>query len=224
MVCTSRFFFAFFSLFRVSLNVGLLERPLVIGLFWGCLTGNYVNSFNIAIFFELFWLDLIPVGTFIPPHLTAATFSALSLSTFFGLTHPAKIMGVLFASMPLALLGTRVEAWFREQERGSYNSLLHWARKPNTKDLPARLILRSVLRSLLLSWGAFFCAILVLKFTFKTVFTLYPAFLTSIDITWPHLWIAASMGGLMALRLKRAYAVLTTGVILITLFVLYGRF
>ena len=224
MVCTGRFFFALFSLFRYSISIGLLERPLVIGLFWGAFTGDYTTSLYIAIFFELFWLDLIPVGTFIPPHLTAATFSALSLTTYFGLDHPARIMGVLFASMPLAWLGTKVEAALRERERGSYNQLLTWVRNPESPNLPGALILRSLSRTFVMSWLTFFIAILMLKYLLQAIFTLYPGLLVSVDIKWAHLWVAATLGGLMALRLKRAYVVLATGVFLFVLFAFWNRF
>ncbi|MBI9078164.1 MAG: PTS sugar transporter subunit IIC [Pseudodesulfovibrio sp.] len=224
MVCFGRFFFALFSLFRNSVSVGLLERPLVVGLFWGAFTGEYTTSLYISIFFELFWLDLIPVGTFIPPHLTAATFSALSLTTYLGLDHPARIMGVLFASMPFAWLGTKVEELLREQERGSYNKLLRWARNPESPNLPGTLVLRSLLRTLVLSWVTFYVSILLLKYIFQMIFSLYPGFLTSIDITWSHLWVAATLGGLMALRLKRVYAVLATGICIFVLFSIWGRF
>ncbi len=222
MVRSDRFFFALFSLFRFSLSVGLLERPLVVGLFWGIFTGDYTTSLYIAIFFELFWLDLIPVGTFIPPHLTAATFSALALTTYFGLEHPAQIMGIIFASMPLAWLGTRVEGLLREQERGSYNKLLNWARNPETSDGPSVLVRRSLIRTFVASGVTFYIAILILKFCFQGLFSLYPGLLSAIDITWAHLWIAATLGGLMALRVKRAYAVLGVGIALYAFFLLLG--
>ena len=35
-------------------------------------------------------------------------------------------------------------------------------------------------------------------------------------MTWPHLWLAASFGGLMALRLRRAYMILAVAVFLVT--------
>lgn len=224
MVRCRRFFFALFSLFRYSISIGLLERPLVVGLFWGAFTGDYTTSLYIAIFFELFWLDLIPVGTYIPPHLTAATFSALSLTTFFGLEHPARIMGVLFASMPLAWLGTKVEEALREQEKGSYNKLLTWARNPKSPHLPGRLILRSMVRTFIFAWVSFFISILILKYVFQALFSLYPGLLSSIDVTWAHLWVAATLGGLMALRLKRAYVVLIAGIAIFVLFSVWNRF
>jgi len=224
LVCHGRFFFALFSLFRYSISIGFLERPLVIGLFWGAFSGDYTTSLYIAIFFELLWLDLIPVGTFIPPHLTAATFSALALTTYFGLEHPARIMGVLFASMPLAWLGTRVEMMIRDQEQGSYNRLLNWARNPESPNLPGTLIMKSMTRTFIMSGLSFFIAILIIKQCMQLLFSVYPGFLTSINITWAHLWIAATLGGLMALRVKRAYAVLTTGISLFVLFLVWSRF
>lgn len=224
MVCVGRFFFALFSLFRYSISIGLLERPLVVGLFWSAFPGDYTTSLYIAIFFELFWLDLIPFGTFIPPHLTAATFSALALTTYFGLDHPARIMGVIFASMPLAWLGAKVDETLRERGSGNYNKLLTWARNPQSENLPGSLILQSVAWNFILSWSTFFVAILILKYFFEIFFSMYPGLLTSIDITWSHLWIAATLGGLMALRLKRAYTVLVIGVSLFVIFSVWTRF
>jgi len=224
LVCSGRFFFALFSQFRFSISIGLLERPLVIGVFWGAFTGDYTTSLYIAIFFELFWLDLIPAGTFIPPHLTAATFSALSLTTFFGLQDPSRIIAILFASMPLAWIGAKLDGWVRDSERGSYNKLLNWARNPKNPIVPGTLILRSLTRTFILSGLTFYVAILILKQLFQVFFTLYPGLLTSLDVKWAHLWIAATLGGLMALRLKRAYAVLATGITLFILFSFYSRF
>lgn len=224
MVRSGRFFFALFSLFRYSISIGLLERPLVIGLFWGFFTGDYTTSLYIAIFFELFWLDLIPVGTFIPPHLTAATFSALSLTTYFGLENPARIMGILFASMPLAWLGTRLEGLLREQEQGNHNKLLNWARNPQSRHYPATLVTRSLFRMFIIYAVTFFIAITVLRYLFQGLFTIYPGVLASIDVTWAHLWVAATLGGLMALRLKRAYVMLGGGVILFVFFTIWSRF
>lgn len=127
-------------------------------------------------------------------------------------------MGILFASMPLAWLGAQAEAMVRERERASYNRLLNWVRNPISPDVPSKLVLQSLARTFLLSGLTFYLAVLVLKFTFQTLFTLYPGFLSHVGITWAHLWVAATMGGLMSLRVKRAYAVLTTGIILFGIF------
>ncbi|MGE4193519.1 MAG: PTS sugar transporter subunit IIC [Pseudodesulfovibrio sp.] len=224
MVCGGRFFFALFSLCRTALSLGLLERPLVVGFFWGAATGEYTTSLYIAIFFELFWLDLIPAGTYIPPHLTAATFSALTLSTYFGLDQPSKIMPVLFASMPLAWLGARLEGWLRDREQASYNAMLNWARNPRSMHTPGTIILRSMGRNLFINWGVFFAAVFTLKLCFQLFYDLYPTAFSHLGVTWAHLWVAASLGGLMALRQKRAYVVLATGILIFVLFLLWPRF
>ncbi|WP_345782780.1 PTS sugar transporter subunit IIC [Pseudodesulfovibrio pelocollis] len=213
-----------FSLFRFSLTIGLLERPLVIGLFWGLATGDVETSLCIAIFFELFWLDLIPVGTYIPPHLTVATFAALSLTTFFGLDHPGRILFVLFASMPLAWLGTRLEALLRERDQVNYNKLLTWVRNPDSPRLPSLIVMRSVGRTFVYSGLAFYAAMLVLVYFFEIFFSLNPSLFTKLGVTWPYLWVAATLGGLMALRVRRAYALLAAGIILFMFFTLWSRF
>ncbi|WP_243546251.1 hypothetical protein [Pseudodesulfovibrio tunisiensis] len=192
--------------------------------FGGVYSGDFTTSLYIAVFFELFWLDLIPAGTFLPPHLTAATFSALALTTYFGLEQPARIMGVLFASMPLAWLGAKVEAMLRDQARWSYNKLLNWSRHPEQDHVPAMLVARSLALTFLSSWVCFFVATMLLQFGFKIFFQAFPGVLSRIDVSWAHLWIAASLGGFMALRLSRVYAVLGTGIAIAVGIMIWGRF
>lgn len=182
------------------------------------------TSLCISIFFELFWLDLIPVGTYIPPHLTVATFSALSLTTFFGLDQPGRILFILFASMPLAWLGTRLEALLREQDQGNYNKLLNWVRNPGSAHLPSFIVMRSAGRTFVFSGLAFYGAMLLLVHFFQTFFSLDPGLFSGLGVTWPHLWVAATLGGLMALRLRRAYVILSGGIILFMIFMFWGRF
>jgi len=133
-------------------------------------------------------------------------------------------MVVLFASMPLAWIGTRIEGLLREREKDSYNQLLNWARNPQSPNLPSILVLRSLLRSFLSAWVSFFIAVMALKYIIGGLLALYPGVFSSMDVTWPYLWIAATLGGLMALRVKRAYVILGTGIGLFILFMLSSRF
>lgn len=80
------------------------------------------------------------------------------------------------------------------------------------------------MRTFIVSGLTFYVAIVVLKETLQFLFSVYPGFLASIDIKWAHLWVAATLGGLMALRLKRAYGVLVTGVTIFAIFIVYSRF
>lgn len=206
------------------MSIGLLERPLVIGLFWGAFTGDFQTSLYIAIFFELFWLDLIPAGTYIPPHLTAATFATLSLTTWFALKQPSEIMLIMFASMPLAWVGAHLEGMMRERQKSNYNKVLNWARKPVDPNVPGTIILRSVLTMLLASWVLFFVTVLVFQHAFSYVFSHFSQYFIAYKVQWAHLWIAATLGGVMALRVKRAYVVLTLGIGFVLFFSIWPVF
>lgn len=127
-------------------------------------------------------------------------------------------MGILFMSMPLAWVGAKLEFILREQEKGSYNSLLNWSRNPKNQNVPSILVARAIGRKLIFSFSTFYLCLLVLMFTFQAFISLFPGFLLSIDITWAHLWIAATLGGLMALRLKRVYVVLGIGTALVAFY------
>ena len=133
-------------------------------------------------------------------------------------------MVILFASMPLAWIGTRIEGMLREREKDSYNQLLNWTRNPESPNLPTLLVLRSLIRSFLAAWVSFFVAVMLLKYAIGGLLAVYPGVLSTMDVTWPYLWIAATLGGLMALRVKRAYVILTAGIVLFILFMLWGRF
>lgn len=186
------------------------------GLFWGLITGQWAESLSIAIFYELCWLDIIPAGTFIPPQLAAATFASLALTTQFWLTGPQQIVIALVLGLPLAWVGYRIEEQVRAFNNRSYNSLLNWGRHSDRTDMPLLLIVRSVLVQLGVFWLFFFVSILVLSAVMDLILPMLRRPLADMNITWPHLWLAASFGGLMALRLKKAYMVLAVGVVLAT--------
>ena len=93
----------------------------------------------IAIFFELCWLDILPVGTFIPPQLAASTFAALALTTHFSLVGADQIAPALILGLPLAWLGYHLEVRVRAFNNRSYNALLNWGRTDDVTDLPLLL-------------------------------------------------------------------------------------
>ncbi|MGE4293402.1 MAG: PTS sugar transporter subunit IIC [Desulfovibrio sp.] len=211
MVRADRFFFALFSLFRFSLSIGLLERPLFIGLLWALVTGDYEICLKIAIFFELAWLDIIPAGTYIPPHLGAAMFTALALTSLHGLTDTGQITLVMAAGIPMAWLGTRLEARQRTFQRRCHTQALQWARNVNAGPFPERIVYSALLRNFLTSWIFFFVSMLVLDMLLGLLLHNLGTLLDQMHVDWPHLWLAASLGGLLALRIRRAYAVFFSG-------------
>ncbi len=223
MDCGDWFFFAVFCLFRFSINIGLLERPLVVGFIWGVFTGDYATSLKIAVFFELFWLDNIPVGTYIPPHILASTVAALALTTSFGFTEASHIMVVLLACLPLARLGAWLEHGLRQWHNRGYNDLLRWARKGKAGDnLPQKLVAQSIFRTFISSWLFFWTSTVILHYVLSIFFHKWGDVVTSVEMKWSFLWIAASLGGLLALRLRKAYATFVFGVVLFGFIILAG--
>ncbi len=224
MVRHSRFFFALFSLCRFSASLGLIERPLVIGLCWGLVFGNLTSSLYIAIFYELLWLDFIPVGTFIPPHMTAAAFTGLALATYFGLDSPPLVFAALVCGLPMAWLGARLDRNLRDRLNRSYSAVLHWVRRPAGEDVPGRLIRRTLLGKLILSWLFFLTGAGVLAVLLNFVLNQYGGFLLDSDLSWNQFLIAASLGGLLSLRLRSLYLSVGVGAVALGFFRLAGIF
>ncbi len=189
----------------------MLERPLVIGFLWGLVTGDVAMAIPVAVFFELFWLDAIPVGSYVPPNVSATTLSCLTLIQGFGLSAPGQMLLPIFLCAPLAFVGARLEAFKRELENRGYNQLLLWARHPSASDLPARLVHRSLLLSLALSFAFMLASLSGLWIVLGFFMRFLGPWLAGLRLDWTPLWIAAGLGGVLSLRFKRAQAVLALG-------------
>jgi PTS system mannose-specific IIC component len=224
VVCRDRFFFALFALCRFSVSLGLIERPLVIGLFWGLAFGNLTSCLYIAIFYELLWLDFIPVGTFIPPHMTAAAFTGLALATYFGLDAPPLVFAAVVFGLPMSWLGARLDRNLRDRLNRSYNAVLHWVRKPAGDDVPGKLILRTLLGKLLVSWLFFVTGAGLLAVLLNFFLNQYSGFLLALELSWSQFLIAASIGGLLSLRLRSLYFSVGVGAVTLGFFRLAGIF
>lgn len=224
MVRHGWFFFALFSLFRFSISLGLIERPLVVGLIWGLVAGNLETSLYVAIFYELLWLDFIPVGTFIPPHMTAATFTALAIGTHFGLDSLPLISLALLAGLPMAWLGARLERTMRDRLNRSYSGILQWVRKPVDQDVPGRLLAATLVSKILMNWLFFLAGAGALALVTRLVLAHYGAELAAVRLSWSHLLIAASVGGMLALRLRSLYLSLAGGALAFGFFRFIGIF
>ncbi|MDP2848002.1 MAG: PTS sugar transporter subunit IIC [Humidesulfovibrio sp.] len=211
MVRHDWFFFALFSLFRFSVSIGLFERPLVVGLLWGVFVGDLETSLQVAIFYELLWLDFIPVGTFIPPHMTAATFTALLISNYYGLDTLPLVSLALLAGLPMAWFGTRLERTMRDRLNRSYGGVLQWVRKPLDTGVPGRLLIGTLASKVMMNWLFFMVGAGGLALLTGFALRQYGPDLASLKLTWSQLLIASSVGGLLALRLRSLYLSVAAG-------------
>lgn len=210
--------YVLFSSFRYLLNIGLLERPLVIGLVFSLLHGEAEVCLGVALFFELFWMDLFPAGTFIPPQMTAATLAALGLALRFGLHAPAEALAAILAAMPLAILGAWLEGLLREGQNASFNELLAMADGPALAFAPGRLVRQGALRYVAVNLVAFAVAFSILLLLFGILLPMgLGRAMEVLPLEWWQLWFAGSIGGLLSIRFRMGYVIFGVAVVAVAL-------
>lgn len=178
------------------------------GFLWGAVTGDWQLALSLAVFHELLWLDLFPAGTYIPPNGVLSLLLGLVLAGRFGLTSPDQIAVPLLLTLPAALSGAQLEYLLRKRANRQYNEILHWGRQAVDGDSPFAGMTRSALSTHALAQGLLFLAwSLVLDITIH-LFVAFIGYIPHVNgIVWGHLWFVAGLGGLLALRVRRAYYV-----------------
>lgn len=173
-----------------------------------------------AFFFELFWLDIIPVGTFIPPVGLFSTIASLSLIQVLGISHPGEIFVVLTATIPFAAFMAWLESRQRLWQNREFNLLVVSTRRGNARLFaPGSSIRKGVVQSLLLQGGACLAILLPLAVLLDYLLT----YVQPVSwVSWPLLWLVASLGGVIAMRFRRAYLLMTAAVALVGLILWAG--
>ncbi len=192
----------------------MLDRPLTVGFFWGLFSGDWATSLGVCLFFELYWLDLFPAGTIIPPNAIASALATLTVMHMYSLTGPAEAAVIMLAALPLGRIFARIERYHRQYENDAYNRLVVWAKHPERGNGPRALTRRSMLVMLPVSGAAFALATILLLAMAHVVLPPLSAVLAPLPLKWPHLWVVASIGAVLSLRHKPAYVLLACGVVL----------
>ena len=190
---------------RNFLAISFIERPLFIGLVWWTCGGEFVPTLPLAIFFELFWIDLIPVGGYIPPMPCFPYVLLLSFSGVFGWADAQSIAFPLLVCLPLAYVIPLLEAYQRGRQKGAYHTLLKHVRDgERTATLPGKLVIVSSAQILLFTYGAFL-VVWGSLFVFFSLPLVQRIIFFPFVIDWPVFYVVAATGSLLALRIKRAY-------------------
>ena len=215
MGCSHSFFFALVTLCRFALNLGFMERPLFIGAIWGGLTGDWTTTLSLTIFFELLWLDLFPVGTYIPPNAGFSLLLTLACSKYFNITSPALLAVPAALSLPAAMVGARFEAVQRRSFNRNYNKLILWARKPKEErgffsNLPDRHspgshIAKGLLHTVVIHMLLFSVYLLVLIGTIRLISNISGHLPVIPGVTWVHFWCVGVIGCILSLRVRRTW-------------------
>ncbi len=184
------------------------------------LTGETFPTLYLAIFFELLWLDLIPVGTFIPPNAIFSLVASVLLMHFFQLEGTGELFLLVLLTLPGAYLMARLEGWERVRQNRNYNLILRQSRDKWGNFQPEKMIWRSLAGSLANKLAGASIGIYLLSLIFPLLNNLL---VLDPKLDWHHLILASSISGLAALRVKKAYASLIMGMTLIVLFLIWQQ-
>jgi PTS system mannose-specific IIC component len=191
---------------------GFLERPITLGLVWWAISGQLVPALPLALIFELFWLDCIPIGSYIQPMPAYPYLVLLALGSLFHWTDPARYVYPLMLSLPLAYVIPYMEGRLRDKRTMYYNRLLRQLNSGRPQDDLGSFVARSSLRQTVAALVLFYVTAAMFYWLFTGFppggdhsYLLYGQYL--LHVQWYHLYVAAAVGGLLALRIHRAYVV-----------------
>ncbi|GFK95144.1 hypothetical protein NNJEOMEG_03002 [Fundidesulfovibrio magnetotacticus] len=167
-----------------------------------------------SLFFELLWLDVIPAGTIIPPNALAPTLACLAALHLYGISSPAVAAVLIVACLPLGRLFSRLENYHRVFCNEGFNSFVLWVKNPGRPGGPAAMTRRSILVMFPINMAAFTLALAWLLALAHLGLPLLAPELSELKLTWPHLWAVGSIGAVLSLRHRPAYAVVLAGAFL----------
>lgn len=200
------------NLLRIGYLFGgfmFLRHPITPGLILWLVSGDS-NVLLAAVFFELFWLDLFHVGTFVPPNTAFAYLVFAPLALGFGLSSPSSVAVLLLACLPLGPMGAKLEQTWRRMQSKEYHAL-NGAIDAGKNIMPvADAIFRQGFMYSLLLVNAIYTGVFVV---YGAVFWLWVAeFGTFPAISWAgwnFLLPIAAVGGLLSLRIMPALVCFT---------------
>ena len=219
--------FGLLCVLRFSLYLGIIERPISVAAIWGLCTGEWALALPLGIFFELFWMDLLGAGTYIPPNanlpLLLCLFTQHTLSA-----SPAGVPLILIIlALPTAFMATHLEQWHRKNQIHVHDQFVEDGKME--APVNTRVIASSILKLWAMETVLFVGLAIVLfwlcagtNILFIQLFSpLANPLANQLDITWPTLWLVAALGGILSLRTKRSMVAL--GVTLLILCIMLLR-
>ncbi len=208
------FFFVLTSLARCSISIGLFDRPLVAAFLFGIITNTLEFSLALGIFFELFWLDALRLGAIIPPSGNLSFLLLYPLILIFGWLEPSQFVLPLLLCLSLAYTIKKVELYQRKQNNIYIEQVKQWTKNPQTGLHPSHIIYKSLWQSIWIYALLYIVLFCLLYFLFSILGTTIPLPIVT-QFNWTLLYATALMGALLALRTKKAYAILLLAIIII---------
>lgn len=180
-------------------------------------------ALSLAVFYELFWLDLFPAGTYLPPNPLFPMFCTLALAPELNPKDATTFFPPVMLGLPLGFFGSFLEKKHREWQSGGYNRLLLRFRAGGDLGETAAFFAGiSLLELFVLNFGALFCITWLALLLMDAVIQWQGAPLVFPHASWPLLWAVGGVGGLLALRTMRSRAVFMAGCVVFFLLAFFG--
>lgn len=178
-------------------------------------------ALSLAVFYELFWLDLFPAGTYMPPNPLFPMLCVLTLSESLAAPDIITLFLPVILTLPLAALGSFIEKRQREWQVAGYNRVILCLRANGDMGKAAgHSVFASLAQLFTVNGIVFFIAttLVVLAADALTAWQGQP--LAFRYASWPLLWVIGAVGGMLSLRIRRNYILFTVGGTGIGLFLL----
>ncbi len=180
------------------------------------------TAVSLAVFYELFWLDLFPAGTYMPPN---SLFPMLAVFTYAGLLpHPGitTLFLPVILTLPLAILGAFIEKRHREWQVPGYNRVTQSLRAGDDVGKAAsRSVAFSLGQLFLMNFAVFILAVSLILLAVEGLSLWKHQPPTFAHASWPLLWVMGAVGGVLALRIRRNYIIFVAGSVCICLVALF---
>lgn len=179
-------------------------HPITPGVLAWLFTGN-IEMLLVALFFELLWLDLFYVGTYVPPDGLFAYLLAVPIMMHFGLAGPGELVLPLLAALPFATLLSKYENRLRLKQSAVYIDINRVIDERGDIEGATEAVWRKSLARLVV-FGFLFYALAAMSFFgalslwMWKVGDIYRAPWAS----WGLLLSLAAVGGLLSLRISLA--------------------
>lgn len=178
----------------------------------GFLTDDWLLALPLGITLELLWLDIVPLGNVVPPQGTLSYLLLFPLARLYGWSAP----GPLLLPILLAVLAAYGAALLERSQRVFLNGLMppveQYCLTGRGLSPGYALLLGALLRAGL-QWVIYMTCFIALAIVFDGLDSHRRGPLLLI-ITWPMMYATAMLGGILSLRIRRAYAVLVVTLLL----------
>lgn len=205
-------------LFKIGyyrLGLSILCHPVCAGIIFWLFTGD-LNLLLASVFFELLWLDLYYVGTYVPPDGLFAYLLFAPLLLTFGFSDLPVFCWVLLLCLPCATMAGKLETRFRLLQSRSHEELNRIIDecgdiyKANTE-----IVHKVFYRFLTLSVGCYFFCALVFYCAIQIWLENFGPIYCVEWINWSFLLCLSALGGMLALRIPLARVCFVACVIVI---------